>query len=102
MPTNSIFHVQGVPFKKQKVVEVPSNAQALQIAEGTSLALASRAAPSSVAMVPGPPRPVDPLTESPHYSTSSGGSPQDFYTPYNRLSPRPYRSKWRYYSQPTQ
>ncbi|KAL0447532.1 UNVERIFIED_CONTAM: hypothetical protein Slati_1881100 [Sesamum latifolium] len=75
VPTNSIFHVQDVPLKKQKVVETPSNAQALQIAKGTSLSLASRGPPSSGAVVPGPPIPADPLTESPHYSTSSGGLP---------------------------
>ncbi|KAL0293351.1 UNVERIFIED_CONTAM: hypothetical protein Sradi_6940800 [Sesamum radiatum] len=74
VPTNSIFHVQKVSLKKQKVVEAPCNAQAFQIAEATSLSLASRAAPSSGSMVPRLPKSINPLTESPHHGRTGANS----------------------------
>ncbi|KAL0462608.1 UNVERIFIED_CONTAM: hypothetical protein Slati_0148400 [Sesamum latifolium] len=41
-----------------------------KIAEGTSLSLAGRAAPSSGPMVLGPSKPADPLIQPPRHSTS--------------------------------
>ncbi|KAL0431177.1 UNVERIFIED_CONTAM: hypothetical protein Sradi_0743700 [Sesamum radiatum] len=58
-------------------------AQALQIAEGTSLSLASRVAPLVGGWSQDPPRPTDPLTKSPHTAPPRGGSPR---TPIHQIT----------------